>query len=43
MHEYFGVDLQLTWRVATVEICELKNRMLEIKRDLEAGKQQGEE
>jgi uncharacterized protein with HEPN domain len=36
-HEYFGVDLQLTRRVATVEVGELKKKMLEIKKNLETG------
>jgi len=35
IHEYFGVDLQLTWRVAAVEIGDLKSKMLGIKKDLE--------
>lgn len=39
VHEYFGVDLQLTWRVATVEVGELKKKMLEVKRNLETGSQ----
>lgn len=39
VHEYFGVDLQLTWRVATVEVGELKEKMLEIKKNLETGSQ----
>lgn len=34
IHEYFGVDLELTWRVAKVEIGELKGKMLEVKKDL---------
>jgi len=39
IHEYFGVDLQLTWRVATVEVGELKKKMVEIKKSLETGSQ----
>lgn len=37
IHDYFGVDLELTWRVAKIEIKELKRRMLEVKKDLERG------
>ena len=39
IHEYFGVDLKLTWKVATAELDELKKSMLEIKRDLETRSQ----
>ena len=35
IHDYFGVDLELTWKVAKVEVNELKNKVLEIKKDLE--------
>lgn len=35
IHEYFGVDLGLTWKVATKDIHQLKNRMLKVKKDLE--------
>lgn len=35
IHEYFGIDLELTWRIAEVEISELKKKILEIKKDLE--------
>jgi len=35
IHEYFGVDLELTWRVAKIEIKELKRRIFEIKEDFE--------
>ena len=31
IHEYFGVDLKLTWKVAKEEIFELKRKVLEIK------------
>lgn len=34
IHEYFGVDLKLTWRVAKVEIPELKKKILKLKKDL---------
>ncbi len=35
IHDYFGVDLELTWQVASVEVGELKKKVLEIKNDLE--------
>ncbi|MFB0553593.1 MAG: HepT-like ribonuclease domain-containing protein [Phycisphaerae bacterium] len=35
IHEYFGVDLGLTWKVATKDIHRLKNRLLNVKKDLE--------
>ena len=35
IHEYFGVDLELTWRVVKQNIPKLKIEMLEIKKDLE--------
>ena len=35
IHEYFGVDLELTWRVVEQNIPKLKREMLEIKKDLE--------
>ncbi len=34
IHEYFGVDLGLTWKVATKDIRLLKNRILKVKKDL---------
>jgi uncharacterized protein with HEPN domain len=38
IHEYWGVDLNLTWRVATEEIGDFKKRILEIKEHLEQEK-----
>jgi len=35
IHEYFGVDLKLTWKVAKEEIFELKKKVLEIKERVE--------
>ncbi len=35
IHEYFGVDLGLTWKVAKKDIQQLKNRILKVKKDLE--------
>ena len=34
IHEYFGVDLELTWKVAKEEITSLKKKILEIMEDL---------
>ena len=36
VHDYLGLDLEITWKVAQVEIPELKTKMLEVRRDLEA-------
>lgn len=36
-YEYFGIDLKLTWRVVRFKIPELKEKILEIKEDLEGG------
>ncbi len=38
IHEYFGIDLKLTWRVVGLKIPELKEKILEIKEDLERKK-----
>lgn len=35
IHEYFGVDLELTWRVAEKDIPDLKKKILKVKKDLE--------
>jgi uncharacterized protein with HEPN domain len=35
IHEYFGVDLELTWKVVTRDVPELKIKILKLKRDLE--------
>jgi len=35
IHEYFGVDLELTWKVAKEDIADLKRRILRVKEDLE--------
>ena len=35
IHEYFGIDLKLTWRVVKLKIPELKEKILEIKEALE--------
>jgi len=38
IHEYFGIDLKLTWRVVKLRIPELKERILEIQEELEREK-----
>ena len=35
IHEYFAVDLELTWQAAKVAAIELKKRMTEVKMGLE--------
>ena len=34
IHEYFGVDLNLTWNVAKRDVPLLKKRLARIKKDL---------
>ncbi len=34
IHEYFGVDLELTWKVAKEGIIELKRKILKVKEEL---------
>jgi uncharacterized protein with HEPN domain len=36
IHEYFGIDLKLTWRVVKLRIPELREKILDIKEGLEA-------
>ena len=38
IHSYFGVDLELTWNVATKETKELKKKMQKIKKKLKRKK-----
>jgi len=35
IHEYFGVDMELTWRVVKKELPKLKRRVAKILKDLE--------
>ena len=35
IHNYFGVDLELTWKAAKEDVAELKKKILEVKEDLE--------
>jgi len=34
IHEYFSVDLELTWKVAKKDITDLKRQMLKVKENL---------
>jgi len=34
IHEYFGIDLELTWEVITKDIPDLKRKMLRIREEL---------
>jgi len=34
IHEYFGIDLELTWKVTKRDVPDLKEKMLKVKRDL---------
>jgi len=34
VHKYFGVDLELTWRVVIRDIPDLKKKMLRIRKEL---------
>lgn len=34
-HEYFGVDLELTWKVVKEDIADLKKKIIKVKEDLE--------
>ena len=36
VHEYFGIDLELTWEVVKRDIPDLKKKMLRLKQDLES-------
>jgi uncharacterized protein with HEPN domain len=33
VHEYFGIDLELTWEVITKNVPDLKNKILKIKKE----------
>ena len=35
IHEYFGVNAKMTWKVAREDIFELKKKILKVKEDLE--------
>ena len=34
IHEYFGIDIKLTWEVVTKDIPDLKRKMLKIREEL---------
>lgn len=34
IHEYFGIDLELTWQVVQKDIPDLKREIMRIRRDL---------
>ncbi len=34
IHEYFGIDLKLTWEVIAKDIPDLKKKMLKIREEL---------
>jgi len=34
IHEYFGVDLELTWKVAKEDLATLKQQILKVKKSL---------
>lgn len=36
IHEYFGVDIELTWRVLTKELAAIKHHVLELKKQLQS-------
>jgi uncharacterized protein with HEPN domain len=36
IHEYFGVDLELTWKTIKEDLTDLKGQMLKIKKDIES-------
>ena len=38
IHAYFNVDLDITWEIIKKDIPELKDKILEIKKDLEESK-----
>lgn len=33
IHEYFGIDLNLTWRVVKLKIPDLKKKIIKIRND----------
>lgn len=35
IHEYFGIDLELTWEAATKDIPDLKRKILKIREELQ--------
>ncbi len=39
VHEYFGIDLELTWEVVRKDVPDLKKKILTIKKNLESSDQ----
>ena len=39
IHEYFSVDLELTWKAAKEDVVELKKKISTVKKDLEESAQ----
>jgi len=37
IHEYFGVDLELTWKTIEEDITDFKRQMIKVKEDMESG------
>lgn len=35
IHEYFGIDMELTWEAATIDVLKLKRRVIKIKQRLD--------
>ena len=40
IHAYFGIDLELTWRVVKRDIPDLKKKILKIKKELSSDTEQ---
>ena len=34
IHHYFGIDLNIVWGIVKIDLPDLKNKMLKIKREL---------
>ena len=43
IHQYFGVNLKQTWKAVKEDIFELKNKILEMRKDLSKGKLKGKD
>ncbi|MFQ6002148.1 MAG: HepT-like ribonuclease domain-containing protein [Candidatus Zixiibacteriota bacterium] len=35
IHQYFGVSLERTWKVVKEDIIDLKNKIIEVRKDIE--------
>jgi len=38
VHEYFGVDIELTWKVVKTELAELEKQILKIRNNAPVNK-----